>query len=69
MTLGGQFIPFTQIAEMIKQQWKRIGIDADVKETERSLAFTKTANAEHHIMLWTVGGGTLGSILESLCSV
>jgi peptide/nickel transport system substrate-binding protein len=56
MTVGGQFIPFTQLAEMIKQQWKKIGIDADVKETERSLAFTKTANAEHHAMFWTVGG-------------
>jgi peptide/nickel transport system substrate-binding protein len=56
MTVGGQFIPFTQVAEMIKQQWQKIGIDADVKETERSLAFTKTANAEHHIMFWTVGG-------------
>jgi peptide/nickel transport system substrate-binding protein len=40
----------------MKQQWKKIGIDADVKETERSLAFTKTANAEHHSMFWTVGG-------------
>ena len=48
MTVGGQFIPYTQVAEMIRQQWKKIGIDADVKETERSLAFTKTANAEHH---------------------
>ncbi len=56
MTVGGQFIPYTQVAEMIKQQWKKIGLDADVKETERSLAFTKTANAEHHIMFWTVGG-------------
>jgi peptide/nickel transport system substrate-binding protein len=56
MTVGGQFIPFTQVAEMIKQQWKKIGVDADVKETERSLAFTKTANAEHHIMFWTVSG-------------
>ncbi len=56
MTVGGQFIPFTQLAEMIKQQWRKIGIDADVKETERSLAFTKTANAEHHAMFWTVGG-------------
>lgn len=56
MTVGGQFIPYTQLAEMIKQQWKKIGIDADVKETERSLAFTKTANAEHHAMFWTVGG-------------
>ncbi|HSB79972.1 MAG TPA: ABC transporter substrate-binding protein [Candidatus Methylomirabilis sp.] len=56
MTVGGQFIPYTQVAEMIKQHWQKIGIDADVKETERSLAFTKTANAEHHIMFWTVGG-------------
>jgi peptide/nickel transport system substrate-binding protein len=56
MAVAGQFTPDTQVAEMIKQQWKQIGIDADVKETERGLAFTKTANAEHHIMLWTVGG-------------
>jgi peptide/nickel transport system substrate-binding protein len=56
MTVGGQFTPDTQMAEMIKQQWKKIGIDADVKETERGLAFTKTANAEHHTMFWTVGG-------------
>jgi peptide/nickel transport system substrate-binding protein len=56
MTLGGQFIPFTQIAEMIKQQWKKIGVDTDVKETERSLAFTKTANAEHQILFFSVTG-------------
>jgi len=56
MTLGGQFIPFTQVAEMIKQQWKNIGIDADVKETERGLAFTKTANAEHQILFFSVTG-------------
>ncbi len=56
MSVGGQFIPYTQMGEMIKQQWQKIGIDADVKETERSLAFIKTANAEHHIMFWTVGG-------------
>jgi peptide/nickel transport system substrate-binding protein len=56
MTVGGQFTPFTQIAEMIKQQWLKIGIDADVKETERNLAFTKTNNSEHHILFWSVTG-------------
>ena len=56
MSVGGQFIPYTQLGEMIKQHWQKIGIDADVKETERGLAFTKTANAEHHVMFWTVGG-------------
>jgi len=49
MTMGGQMIQFTQIAEMIRQQWRRIGIEADVKETERNLAAIKSANAEHHI--------------------
>ena len=29
MTLGGQFLQFTQIAEMIREQWKKIGIDLD----------------------------------------
>lgn len=57
MTVGGQFLPFTQIAEMVKEHWKKIGIDGDVKETERSLAFTKTANAEHHILVWSPSGG------------
>ena len=56
MTIGGQLTPDTQIAEMIKQQWKKIGIDADVKETERGLAFTKTTNAEQQIMIWSSSG-------------
>ena len=38
---AGAFIPHTQIAEMIKEQWKKIGIQADVKELERSLFFTR----------------------------
>jgi peptide/nickel transport system substrate-binding protein len=56
MPVGGQFIPYTQVGEMIKQQWKKIGIDADVKETERGLAFIKSANDEHHVMIWTTSG-------------
>ena len=42
-TSAGAFIPHTQIAEMIKEQWKKIGIQADVKEVERSLFFTRVA--------------------------
>jgi peptide/nickel transport system substrate-binding protein len=56
LTVGGQFTPFTQIAEMIKQHWQKIGIEADVKEAERSLAYTRTNNSEHHILLWSVTG-------------
>ena len=59
ITVGAQFVPYTQIAEMIKQQWKKIGIDVDVKETERSLAFTKTANNEHQIITWANDGSEM----------
>ena len=48
--------PDTVRAEMLRHQLQTIGIDADVKEAERGLACTKTANAEHQTMFWTVGG-------------
>ena len=32
MTLGGQFVQFTQIGEMVREQWKKIGLQADVNE-------------------------------------
>ena len=56
MTVGGQMTPDTAMAEMIRQQLQTIGIDGDVKEAERGLASTKTANTEHQTMFWTVGG-------------
>src|SRR5207248_1491273 len=34
VTVGGQFVPYTPVGEMIKQQWKKIGTDLDVKELE-----------------------------------
>jgi peptide/nickel transport system substrate-binding protein len=55
-TSAGAFVPHTQIAEMIKEQWKKIGIQADVKEMERSLFFTRAASNEHQIALWANDG-------------
>lgn len=55
-TVGAAFLPWTQQMEMVSQQWKRIGIQADVKEVERSLANTKATNNEHQIYVW--GGGS-----------
>src|SRR4030095_7186873 len=40
------FMPFTQIAEMVKAQWAKIGIQADVAELERSLLNSRRANNE-----------------------
>ena len=55
-TSAGAFVPHTQIAEMIKEQWKKIGIQADVKEMERSLFFTRIASNEQQIALWANDG-------------
>ena len=41
MASAGAFIPHAQVGEMIKEQWKKIGIQADIKEVERSLFFTR----------------------------
>lgn len=56
ITVGGSFVPYTQIGEMIKQQWKKIGIDVDIKELERNLAFTRDNNNENQIITWANDG-------------
>jgi len=59
ITVSGHFLPFTPAGEMIKQHWKKIGIDVDIKATERTLAFTKTANNEHQIITWANDGSEM----------
>jgi peptide/nickel transport system substrate-binding protein len=56
MTLGGQFLQFTQISEMIREQWKKIGIDLNVQEVERSLALKRTAANEQQLGAWNNDG-------------
>jgi peptide/nickel transport system substrate-binding protein len=55
-TFGGQFVQFTKICEMIRGQWKQIGIDLDVKEVERSFGETRMANNEHQMFAWNNDG-------------
>jgi peptide/nickel transport system substrate-binding protein len=55
-TLGGQFLQFTQIAEMIREQWKKIGIDLVVQEVERSLAIRRAAANEQQLSAWNNDG-------------
>ena len=52
-------LPWPQQGEMIAEQWRKIGIQADVREMERTLATTRTRNNEHQIMIWTNGGTEL----------
>jgi len=56
LTVAGAFIPYTQIAEMIREQWKKIGIQADVKEVERSLFFTRIRSNENQIAIFLNDG-------------
>jgi peptide/nickel transport system substrate-binding protein len=55
-TLGGQFLQFTQIAEMIREHWKRLGIDLNVQEVERSLAIRRAAANEQQLSAWNNDG-------------
>jgi peptide/nickel transport system substrate-binding protein len=56
MTAAGTFIPQTQIGEMIREQWKKIGIEVDVKEHERSLFVTRVTSNQHQISMWPNDG-------------
>jgi ABC-type transport system substrate-binding protein len=55
-TIGGQFLQFTQIAEMIREQWKKIGLELVVQEVERSLAIRRAAANEQQLSAWNNDG-------------
>jgi peptide/nickel transport system substrate-binding protein len=50
------FLPFTRIAEMTVEQWKKIGIRGEVQEMERGAATTRVQNNEHQIYFETQWG-------------
>jgi len=53
------FLPYPKLSEMVADQWRKIGIQGDVKEMERNLAFNTQRNNEHHIFIWNNGGTEL----------
>ena len=59
ITVGGSFIPYTKVGEMVKQQWKAIGIDVNVKEMERNIAFGMDANDENQMLTWANDGSEM----------
>jgi peptide/nickel transport system substrate-binding protein len=50
------FLPFTNIAEMISEHWKKIGIRGEVQQLERGLATTRVFANEHQIYFETQWG-------------
>jgi peptide/nickel transport system substrate-binding protein len=56
MTQSGVFFPLTKVAEMVREHWKAIGLQADVKENERSLAEKVIQANEHQISVRAADG-------------
>jgi hypothetical protein len=54
-TVAASMLPWGQQMEMVAQHWKDIGILADIKDQERSLAVTTAQNNQHHIYVWGAG--------------
>jgi peptide/nickel transport system substrate-binding protein len=54
-TVAAAFLPWAQQMEMVGQQWKKIGVQADIKDTERNLAVTRNQNNETQIYIWGAG--------------
>jgi peptide/nickel transport system substrate-binding protein len=55
-TLGGQFVQFTRISEMVREHWKKIGIDLIINERERSLATRRGNSNETQMLAWSNDG-------------
>jgi len=55
-TLGGQFVQYTRISEMVREHWKKIGIDMIVNERERTLAVRRGNGNETQMIAWSNDG-------------
>jgi peptide/nickel transport system substrate-binding protein len=66
-TLQAAWMDQTSVCEMVAQHWKKVGIDADVKELERSLMERMTQNNE--LMIPVRDGSDAGSLLTRPFSV
>jgi peptide/nickel transport system substrate-binding protein len=56
MAITGQFSPYPEIGEMMREQLREVGIDFNVVPTERSLATTQQESNSHQMNLWDNGG-------------
>jgi len=52
MTVTKAFLDWPAHSQMIAQQWRKIGIFADVRDQERALAFQRVLAGEHHIFVF-----------------
>ena len=53
------FLPYPKLSEMVADQWRKIGIQADVKEMERGLGFRQADQQRTPLFVWNNGGTEL----------
>jgi len=56
VTISGQFLPFTQICEVIAEHWREIGIELIIREVERGLSDTMVGANEVQMYVWNNDG-------------
>jgi peptide/nickel transport system substrate-binding protein len=54
--MTNQLIPYVDACEMVREQWKKIGIDLKVNSVERSLALTLSASNKIQLGAWVADG-------------
>jgi len=59
LTTTKAFLDWPAHSQMIAQQWRKIGIFADVRDQERALAFQRVRAGEHHIFVFGNTGSEL----------
>lgn len=55
---------FGDIAQLVTEQWKEIGIDLDARNAERSLVYEQIQNNQHDMHVWWGDGGMNDAILD-----
>ena len=53
---------FVDAGELIANNWRAVGVDAQFSEVERSLHMTQIFANEHDVVLWSGDGGTRGDL-------
>ncbi|WP_323764457.1 ABC transporter substrate-binding protein [Marinovum sp.] len=55
---------FNDIAQLVVEHWKEIGIDLDARNAERSLVYERVQNNTHDMHVWWGDGGMNDAILD-----
>ena len=60
------FLPFVEICEMIRNDWKEIGVELRVEGVERSHGETMILANEHQMWMWEVGDNLAGLVTSAI---